>query len=248
MPEWIKGLQKWTNFGLDLATILLVATAIISIFLGAGRLGIAFLGSAALILIIRGFWNIAIYGSQEGKDNIDRVKKWTNLMIAAGAILFPIVTYLVSIPIFFADGTNECKAPEVFINDTNYVVILDDLKLRHVGERIGFVTVRTKITPDNQKMIECQNCSVGPYPKPDGNQDGIQEVETKVTFDRTVTSFSYVQQVHKDDYLIPLIGNSIEVASACTCTTKVGSEEFDCKTDPALISWVDGTTLFDYTG
>jgi len=211
---------------------------------GNVRVALNFLLILLIYRMILAFINYYL-NSAENREHL------TNTLIATGAMIFGIMTYLIGAPVFVFDGTNTCETsyPVIIDSDTNnFTVSINGLKARHSGDRMGQVQVITKII-SNPSIISCRGCSSGPYPKPDGSNNSIHEVNVDVNFESDVNEFEFIQQVNQSDHLLAVMSGMKNIVRNCACEVLRDAnglvEEVKCEREPVVKDIFAETYFFE---
>lgn len=225
----------------DLIEIGLFAVVLLEFFTGNGRAAMLFLLGIMLYRVLHAMWEKYLGNMADSKMN--------NTLIGSGAMAFAIITYLVTIPFFTAAGTNICpEKPYELTEDANiFTVKINDLVLRHYGDRLGTVSVETKVYPETVIHSKCDGCRGIEYPKPDDFDDKNTRVHLQqVAFDFNVwvQSFKFSQQVSQRDHLVPFISSSRDGVRACECVVDKNNSKLDCRQPSPVNDFFLGTWFY----
>jgi len=204
-----------------------------------------------IALILLGFTIIAIYNL-----SIDKEKEKQGAVLAgAGILLFTIISFLNSVPIFLTDGTDNCDKNFVFfLQEGNLGLDINDLTITNYGSSLGLITIKTQIYPENK--VKCKyGCQISyikfPYfgidvAEPQRSSLSVQKTQVRLAIEDNVQYFRFTQQIITNDLTIQFLAQKIVPVRFCECQKNMKKNMFQCqsKKQTELSDWLASTSIF----
>lgn len=212
---------------LDIISIIILINGAIYFLSGNGLYGLVLLSAIAFIHVFRAFWQIS-------KSGFTEIEKPSYVLAGSGAILFALITFIISQPIFLVSGSENACLAQLEANDKNFVVTIGTIKVEYFGEKLGLIEA-VSYTKTSEKIMECKNCDLH-YPKPDRDQNGrqltTQNINPIITIERKDSNIEYLkifQQTRQRTYLIPYLSQITSPLQLCDCEAKLDNNSITCK-------------------
>lgn len=214
--------------------IIIFFSSLVSFIAGNGLLGLLFLSTIVLWLIIGAFAGYFFIGrSSEG----EKQKRLNIVLAGCGIFLFAVITYVVSVPFLVYDGTESCSQATGFplqLDGNHFTVTVNGIEARLFGDRLTRVRIATKVL--SEEKVICKQCDTDLQLKPDKSSDPIasktQYSDFTITLPISVQKFYFAQQVFNSDGVVPFISDVHNFARSCDCNVLLEEGTIVCVNAP----------------
>ncbi|MDD5163609.1 MAG: hypothetical protein PHD95_05385 [Candidatus ainarchaeum sp.] len=194
---------------------------------------IVFVFSIALACF--GLTAIAVYNIAIGKEK----EKQAAILGGAGILLFTIISFGYSLPMFFDEGTADCTNREFKIISNAEKTIADnnDLTQRNFGANTGIIIIKTKVFPET--YVRCEyGCEVAapkfsyfeiPYENPNRDSLSKQYTNIRLSIANDQNYFEFQQQRITKDLIADFLTQNISPLNYCECTRNKENTAFICQ-------------------